>query len=198
MWCTVMWCTALWCDALWCIVLYCTVVCCIVMWCTVMHCTVVWCTTFLHFHLMLDALTCWKISPYKITVSCSGLQQWRWQKYIDFAAFGNKPTTPALSFLALIFIALDCTTALLCSRLYNVHSDHCCILLAGGSVCAHPDGGALIWELGRLLLRLRTHNGGHQIGTQYVRDTGSLTWEFQRKMLLRFRKHNGLFLDFYR
>ena len=95
-------------------------------------------------------------------------------------------------------VVFDCTTALLCSRLYNVHSDHCCILLAGGSVCAHPDGVALIWELGRLLLRLRTHNGGHQIGTQYVRDTGSLTWEFRRKMLLRFRKHNGLFLDFYR
>ena len=176
------------------------------MHCDVMHCDALYCGV-MHYILTFPSdARCTQLLIYiyrksvhiKITVSCSGLQQWRWQKYIDFAAFGNKPTTPALSFLALIFIALDCTTALLCSRLYNVHSDHCCILLAGGSVCAHPDGAALIWELGRLLLRLRTHNGGHQIGTQYVRDTGSLTWEFRRKMLLRFRKHNGLFLDFYR
>ena len=57
------------------------------------------------------------------------------------------------------------------------------------SVCALPDGLALIWELGRgtllLLLRVRTHNVGHKI-----RKTGSLTWEFCKGMLLRFRKHN--------
>ena len=183
--CTALWCAALWCDALWCTVL----------WCDALHSYIsIWCSMHSTADIYIE-----KSVHIKITVSCSGLEQCRWQKSIDFAAFGNKPATPALSFLALRwFLLRSIVQQCCCARLYNVHSDHCCILLAGGSVCAHPDGAALIWELGRLLLRLRTHNGGHQIGTQYVRDTGSLTWEFRRKMLLRFRKHNGLFLDFYR